>query len=950
MSKKVRKTLPGSDIISSNMDNFRGLHDGIKINKRFEIKEKLGAGGFGKVFKAFDTLLKKDVALKFLDPAIVKDEKKFLRVKREINTSQKISDERVVKIFSLEYFETIPFLVMEFVEGQSLKELIEDQGRISWKEFKPLYMNILMGVKALHDKGIIHRDLKPSNILITGEGRVKIVDFGLSKEMGDREKTSSIGEIIGTPMYMSPEHIQGKELDSRSDIYQLGLVLYRAISGDFNYEENNSTLQQMLERLGDNSRKIFRLEKSLPAFLKFCIYKSVESDKTLRFASIEEMRQFLEKEKLTLFKPVLIFIRKKKIMFSLLFLLVIFFLISGFYYIKNSEIISGINFNESELSVSNPFGRELFKKDFSPMTVLNVLPTKIKGDFGKLRGRFIKESYIQKEEEVIAVFLTKKNLYRDIINLPLNSNIYSSNVSLLDKNGKVIIKQNFHRTDGFSRRSIFSGWMNFEKIRKIDLNEDGDKEIIFLTTNSLSMFPSDFSVMDKRGFHMVYIPGHLDKQFFFRDRNNVLKVLLIGNNNPFCHMKFVCDLNILKEHSFSLPPVIDRRFNLTNMKYFYMLIPGNSLLEKNEWKTNGTISFKSQLSGDIYIVNKNYKMTIISDGKSIEYQDNSLKVKKVLLQLSNGYTKKIIDHDYKNAEIEIRKAFGQKVLNPLLLFNLYYFAGDIKISLGRYNEAEELLNKSAIYFSESDDLIQRKAELYFLSDQKEKLENIIKIHETGIPNFFGLGILSVQFFRIYNYLHTGQFLKAEDIQKEIYISKNYLINMINIFRGNYQNSLSRVNELISNRMTPFTLSEVRLLYARVVLLNHFFNHERGGTFPEKMKLAEFYFSDISANSFLDKNLAYVSRAYFEAASGNSRESKRAAMDSFGKLLGESRGNFMAKLWLFYDAFIYGKTMELLDDKKEALRGYKLCIKANPYTDLAKRASVRIKSLGKSGSL
>ncbi|MEN8153324.1 MAG: serine/threonine-protein kinase [Acidobacteriota bacterium] len=948
MSEKRRRTVasPGN----GTTNNFIDFSPGTIVNDRFRIEEDLGAGGFGKVYKALDTLLNKNVALKFLDPVIIKDEKKFLRVQREVNTAQKISDERVVKIFSLEYYEEIPFLVMEFVDGKSLKEIIVEKGLIPWEEFKPIFLNILGGVKALHDKEIIHRDLKPSNILITKDSSIKIIDFGLSKEFGDTEKTSSLGEIIGTPMYMSPEQIQGKELDFRSDIYQLGLVLYRAISGDFNYEENNSTLQQMLERLGDNSRKIFRLDNSVPSFLKFSIYKAVESDKSLRFGSTEEMARFLDKEKLNPVKPILIYIKKRKVLFSVFFLVILSMLISGFIYMKNSKVISDISFTDSKLVVKNPIGSKLFEKDYSPMTVLEALPIKIEGDFGELRGKKAKDNYFHKEEDVIAVFLTKKDLYRDIINLSLNSNKFSSNVRILNKNGKELVKQNFHRGDGIHSRALFSGWMNFVNIHKVDLNNDGDMEILFRVNNSLSMFPSDLCVINKKSFHIIFSRGQFQKTHFFKRKDNEMKLFVIGNNNPFAHMNFICEIPLLNVHSVNLPPVPDRRSRFNDYDYFYTIIPWESSIKVNEWSEKGRISLKSNVSSDIYIIRNDYSLDVISDGKTKHYKDIPLNVKKVIFHLSKSYVNKVIHHNYLKGESDINNAIEQNISNPLLQFLINYFSGDNKILQGKYEEGEKLLVKASSFFDENDDLLQRKAELYFLKGDNLKFEEAIKGEGNNIPNFFGLGVLGTELFVTYYYLSTGQFLKAEDVYKKISGIKKYLIHLTNIFRGNYRKSLEKIDELILYKMTPFTLAESRLVFARVVLLNSFFNSDPGNSFAEKMKLAEFYFSDIASNSFFDKNLVFVSRAYFEALKGHSRESKMAAVESIEKVLKESKGNLMSKLWLFYDAFIYGKTMELLRDKKEAIRGYKLCIKSNPYTDLAKRAEARIKSLSRNISL
>ena len=207
---------------------------GERIRGRYEILEKIGSGGFGAVFRARDLTLKKKVALKFLYPGVTANKKKFHRVRREINVSQKISDPRITRIFSLEGLENRRreqwFLVMELVEGRSLKDRLARRGVWSWEEFSPLFLDILEGVRSLHRHNIIHRDIKPSNIMIIPGNRIKLLDFGLSKEVDDPTVTTTMGEVVGSPAYISPEQLHREPVDQRSDIYQLSLVLYQALS------------------------------------------------------------------------------------------------------------------------------------------------------------------------------------------------------------------------------------------------------------------------------------------------------------------------------------------------------------------------------------------------------------------------------------------------------------------------------------------------------------------------------------------------------------------------------------------------------------------------------------------------------------------------------------------------------------------------------------------------
>ncbi len=253
--------------------NLVKLKQGTVVNERYRLEKLIGQGGFGIVFAALDVTLNSRVAVKFLNPRLTGNEKKFLRVQREINLSRKISDERIIKVFSLEKWQEIYFLVMELVAGNSLGSFLEDKGRCPWPEFKGIFLQILEAVDVLHRNGIVHRDLKPANILIAGDGKIKVLDFGLAKELADMDKTSTVGEIVGSPYYMSPEQIRGEAVDFRSDVYQLGLILYRALSGRHPFE-HPSTMEVIFKQLNQQPEPLGTRGRRHPAFPAFRAGKS----------------------------------------------------------------------------------------------------------------------------------------------------------------------------------------------------------------------------------------------------------------------------------------------------------------------------------------------------------------------------------------------------------------------------------------------------------------------------------------------------------------------------------------------------------------------------------------------------------------------------------------------------------------------------------------------------
>src|SRR5690349_3798947 len=226
----------------------------------YRILRKLGGGGMGVVYKAEDLKLGRRVALKFLPGELASDPKAFERIEREARAASSLDHPNICAIYELGEHEAQPFIVMQLLEGETLREWIESGpaiisgGRI--EKILKFAVQITEGLEAAHQKGIIHRDIKPTNIFITNRGEAKILDFGVAKLLrttaadenvqdgplkSDRNSDISLtqtGDSMGTPSYLSPEQIRGEKLDARTDLFSLGLVLYEMATGKQAYAGN----------------------------------------------------------------------------------------------------------------------------------------------------------------------------------------------------------------------------------------------------------------------------------------------------------------------------------------------------------------------------------------------------------------------------------------------------------------------------------------------------------------------------------------------------------------------------------------------------------------------------------------------------------------------------------------------------------------------------------------
>ena len=224
----------------------------------YQILAPLGAGGMGEVYRARDTKLGRDVALKVLPLAFAADPERLARFRREPQVLASLNHPGIAAIYGLEESDGVLALVMELVEGPTLAERIA-QGPVPLQEALPIARQIAEALEYAHERGVVHRDLKPANVKITGEGTAKVLDFGLAKALDPQESASSLnlansptmgiaptqaGMILGTAAYMSPEQAKGRPVDRRADIWAFGCVLYEMLTGEkaFNGEASQKFL------------------------------------------------------------------------------------------------------------------------------------------------------------------------------------------------------------------------------------------------------------------------------------------------------------------------------------------------------------------------------------------------------------------------------------------------------------------------------------------------------------------------------------------------------------------------------------------------------------------------------------------------------------------------------------------------------------------------------------
>lgn len=275
---------------------------GKTIAGRYEILQKLGEGGMGVVYKAMQTSVERIVALKILHPYMTGNEEALKRFQREAKTTSKLRQTNAIHIYDFGVEGDLSFLVMEYIEGESLDDVIRKSGPLELPRFANIVRQVCYALAEAHDLGIVHRDLKPSNIYLSrkrdGSEEVKVLDFGIAKVVGEQQgmtRLTQTGMIIGTPQYMSPEQVEGLPLDHRSDIYSLGIIMYELLTGETPFQAD-TPFQLLMKHVKEKPvppRK-FRPNLAIPEAVEKIVLKALEKEPGKRFQSINELQQSLE--------------------------------------------------------------------------------------------------------------------------------------------------------------------------------------------------------------------------------------------------------------------------------------------------------------------------------------------------------------------------------------------------------------------------------------------------------------------------------------------------------------------------------------------------------------------------------------------------------------------------------------------------------------------------------
>ncbi|HCD82099.1 MAG TPA: Stk1 family PASTA domain-containing Ser/Thr kinase [Ruminococcaceae bacterium] len=265
------------------MDKFVGK----RLDGRYEIKEIIGVGGMAVVYKAYDNQENRTVAVKILKEEFISNEEFVRRFKNESKAIAMLSHPNIVKVYDVSFGDLIQYIVMEYIDGITLKEYIEHEGSLRWKDAVHFTIQILKGLQHAHDKGIVHRDVKPQNIMVLPDGTIKVTDFGIARFARSEQRTIT-DKAIGSVHYISPEQARGERTDEKTDIYSVGVILYEMLTGQLPFQAENAVSVAIMQ-LQREPQLPTEINGSIPLGLEQITMHAMQKNPERRYQSASEM-------------------------------------------------------------------------------------------------------------------------------------------------------------------------------------------------------------------------------------------------------------------------------------------------------------------------------------------------------------------------------------------------------------------------------------------------------------------------------------------------------------------------------------------------------------------------------------------------------------------------------------------------------------------------------------
>ena len=768
------------------------LTTGSTFAGRYQIIEELGKGGMGKVYKAQDTEIKEKVALKLIKPEISADKKTIERFQNELKFARKIGHRNVCRMYDLNKEEGSYYITMEYVSGEDLKSFIRRSEKLSTGKAISIAKQVCDGLSEAHRTGVVHRDLKPSNIMIDNEGNARIMDFGIARSLKEKGITGA-GMMIGTPEYMSPEQVEGRDVDQKTDIYALGVILYEMVTGRVPFE-GDPALTVAVKHKTEEPEDPRKFNTQLSEELSRVILRCLEKDKDKRFQSAGELRSELtnieegiptteraipERKPLTSREITVQLSPKKLLVPILVFVAVVIIGLVVWRLLPKKEALPVAASDSLSLAIlyfennTGDEGLEHYRKALSDLLIADLSQSKY---IRVLRGDNlynILSRLNQLETKSYSSDVIKEVAIEGGVNHILQGNYtkagenFRINIMLHDANTEELISS--ESVEGRGEESIFS--MVDELTKKIKANfnlsqaalaNDIDKDVGKITTSSPEAFKyyTEGRIYAERAEYeksneLIEKAVEIDPEFAMAYR-----ALSVNYNNLFLYAEATQNINKALE-------LVDR---LSDRERY--LIQGDFYRESEKTYDKAIEAYTKLLElypGD-WPGNNNLGVIYVNIGdrdKAIERYKTAIQNKDQAIVV---YTNLASSYRAKGLYDEAKRVLEDYINNVSDHAGIHRSLATTYLQQGEYDLAMEEVDKAFLLDPTNQTTIRFKGDIYFYSGDLKKAENEYQklIRGKEPLNIFGYNRLS------YLYLLQGRYKDTKkQEEKSLEIAKKY---------------------------------------------------------------------------------------------------------------------------------------------------------------------------------
>jgi tetratricopeptide (TPR) repeat protein len=587
----------------------------------------------------------------------------------------------------------------------------------------------------------------------------------------------------------------------------------------------------------------------------------------------------------------------------------------------------------------NRFGRTLWRRDFAPYGVHLAHVIHIPGSWYRPDQqnpvKYVNDNSLDRLQHqrppVTLAFLShpaKGVFARDD---SINSDRCDNQMAVLGPNGKLLDQRSYSESFGL-RAYDFAPVFNMNSFREVESEKGGEKLVLFQLQNFQGMYPSALVIGKGTSYSVLCSPGVILEAQVLRNDSRGISMLVLAANNLFSHMNYLTEWNCspLAGRHTEIFPAYFTNHNYTTEE-FPVFFPRISGIIENHWLKEGRVVLFDTEEGRTITVFRDGKMQITRDGKVQTYRDLPAVLARAYGLVNECFQQKAVRRNPQKALELAADAATLPVQNPFLRSALLCLRGECEALLGRNDESRKSFGQALYHFPRNNDAMKGLLEVEFFEKGAPAAIALFERAYSQGKNFFGLGDSGNYLFLGYAHLAAGQAEKAREYFEKIYQghfpdSRETLQGILEMFAGNYKQAVRHLVQAESKVPGFFDIRELRLLLARALVLADY----------DPVR-ARWILEDLAKFSLRQGHMTEISLCHLLAREGKLAEARARVGPAFAKLRQVAAGDFETRLWLWYDAFVYARTMELLGNPAGARDGYAACVESNPHTALATEA-------------